>query len=148
MGKTKDFLDTLSDHELAFFAKYKQHTYMRDTQEDIKNYILERNLTQKAIDQFIAQPTQLYYENAECCSRCGTDKLLINNVQWTQTHQKHNYGNEFIFKDSLYNGDVIYKDEIICNVCDFWLEDPNNQNPKKKRKRTWIIWDLFMSAFD
>lgn len=39
MGRTKEFLNTLSDHELAFFSKYKLHTYMRDTQQDIKAYI-------------------------------------------------------------------------------------------------------------
>ena len=148
MGKTKDFLDTLSDHELAYFAKYKLHTYMRDTQQDIKEYIQKRNLSQKSIDQYITKPTLLYYEKSLCCHRCGSDKLLINNVQWTQTHQKHNYGNDFIFQNDLYTEDVIYKDEIICNVCDFWLEDPNNKKPKKKKKRTWLVWDFFMSAFD
>lgn len=148
MGKTKDFLDTLSDHELAFFAKYKSHTYMREMQQDIKEYILKRNLSQKAIDQYTTTATQLYYENAECCPRCGSDKLLINNVVWTENYRNPRYDRNLILHGDIYTGLDIYKDEVICNVCDFWLEDPNNKKPKKKKKRTWIIWDFFMSAFD
>lgn len=148
MGKTKEFLDTLSDHELAYFAKYKSHTYMRDTQQDIKEYIQKRNLTQKAIDQYINKAKQLDYNSQKCCPRCGSDKLLVNNVVWTENYRRHKYDRSLILYGDIYGGIDICKDEIICNVCDFWLEDPNNKKPGKKRKRTWLIWDFFMSAFD
>lgn len=148
MGKTKEFLDTLSDHELAFFAKYKLHTYMRDTQQYIKDYIQKRNLNQKTLDQLVTKRTLLYYKKGKCCSRCGTNKLLINNVEWTETYNKPGYPDEIAVGDALFMGKPTYKDEIICNVCDFWLQDPNNRKPKEKRKKTWLIWDFLSSAFD
>lgn len=148
MSKTRDFLDSLSDHELAFFVKYKLHTYMLNTQQDIKEYVEKRNLNQKAIDQFITKRTEIYYKKEKCCTRCGSNKLLINNVEWTDTYGKPGYADDLAVSEGMFYGKATYKDEIICNVCDFWLQDPNNRNPKGIRKKTGSIWDFISSVFD
>jgi hypothetical protein len=147
MGKTRQFLDTLSDHELAFFYKYKLHTYMRDTQLNINAYVIERDLNHEKINQLITKPTQLYYKKAKCCPRCGTNKLLVNTVEWTETYGKAGYEDEIAVGDAMM-GKATYKDEIICNVCNFWLQDPNNKNPEKSKENKWSIWSFINFILD
>lgn len=141
MTKTLAFLDTLSDRELAFFAKFKLRTYMSDTQYEIKKYIDGRKLYPLAIEKLINEKVK-GDEQFFCCPRCGSPKLLKNNVKLTELYTKH----EIRLAYSLPNG--IYKDEIICTVCDFWLEDPNKKAPKGNSKRKVTIWNFISSLFD
>ncbi|KAF2513823.1 hypothetical protein [Flavobacterium foetidum] len=143
MSKTKDFLDSLSDHELSFFVTYKLSDYMYDTQQVIKDYVQARNLSQKTIKQFVANPISHNYENAKCCPRCGSDKLLRTEVQWTQTQNKSEI--TWIEIDRFNEGGMVYRDEIVCNICNFCLQDPNH---KKSGREKWLFWDFFSSIFD
>lgn len=141
MTRTAAFLDTLSDRELAFFAKFKLHTYIIDTQYEIKKYIDDRKLYPQAIDKLIKEKVEID-EKRMCCPRCGSSKLLKSNVKWTEVYSKHDIAKA----GNSWNG--IYKDEIICNVCDFWLEDPNKKAPKGNGKRKVTIWNFISSIFD
>lgn len=141
MTRTRAFLDTLSDRELAFFAKFKLHTYMTDTQYEIKKYIDELKLYPQAIDKLIKEKVKNDKERI-CCPRCGSSKLLKNSVKWTELYNKYD-----VRKVSL-TSNGIYKDEIICNVCDYWLEDPNKKAPKGNGKRKVTLWNFISSIFD
>ena len=47
MTRVRKFLTELDDFELAFFAKFKLPTYMKETQSEIKKYIAERGLSEQ-----------------------------------------------------------------------------------------------------
>ena len=141
MSKVKAFLDTLSDRELAFFAKFKLRTYMTDTQYEIKKYIDSRKLYPVIIDKLIKEKVKIN-QNYICGPRCGSDKLLKNNIRWTEIYSKYD------LRKANNSSNGIFKDEIICNVCDFWLEDPNKKAPKGNSKRKVTIWNFISSLFD
>ena len=141
MSKTVAFLDTLSDRELAFFAKYKLHTYMTDTQYEIQRYIDGRKLYPNAIDKLLKEKVKVNQQYI-CCPRCGSDKLLKNNVRWTEIYSKYD------LRKANQSSNGICKDEIICTVCDFWLEDPNKKAPKGNSKRKVTIWNFISAIFD
>lgn len=150
MSRITDFLETLSDHELTYFAKYKVHTYMRESQEEIRNFLKERNITDekiKALDSrkgLYAKTNQI-----KICPRCGSKKRLINNVLWTDNFAKAGLGDDIATMDAFV-GRTTHKDEIICNVCDYWLQDPNNRGPKGqgKKRNSWSFWGLFTRLMD
>lgn len=49
MNRVKKFLTKLDDYELAYFAKFKLLSYMKDTQSEIKEYLTKRNLNQSKL---------------------------------------------------------------------------------------------------
>ncbi len=139
MTRVRKFLIELDDYELAFFAKFKLLTYMNPTQLEIKDYLIERNLTKSKIDQLISENSKSKLnDEKERCPRCYSDKIRKDKVEWTDTAQKSGYSDEIATLDGL-SGRATYKDQVICNVCGFWLSDPNNE----KGKSTWnSIWDF------
>jgi|SRR6218665_199661 len=147
MSRTIEFLDTLSDHELAYFAKFKLSTYMFETQHEIKKYIDSRKLHPQTIDKLTTKKVDTT-KNAVCCPRCGSNKWLINNVEWTETFGKSGREDDIAASDGLWYGKATYKDEIICIVCDFWLQDPNKKAPKGNSKKKVTIWNFVSSIFD
>ena len=54
MSRVTTFLSKLDDYELAYFARYKLLTYMKDTQLEIKQFLAEKNITESKIDRLIA----------------------------------------------------------------------------------------------
>ncbi len=128
MSKIKEFLSQLDDYELAFFLEYKLSTYLSKTQNEINLYIFKRHLTKQNIKELIEQnPKSKLNDDKERCPRCYSDKIRKDNVLWTETADS-----KISMWDSV-GGKVVYKDEVICNVCGFWLEDPN-----KEKNRTLI----------
>lgn len=49
MNRVKKFLTELDDYELAYFAKFKLLSYMKNTQSEIKEYLTKRNLNQSKL---------------------------------------------------------------------------------------------------
>jgi len=141
MSKTRNFLAELDDYELAYFAKFKLHTYMKATQSKIKEYLTERNLNESKIERLISEnPKSKLNDKTERCPRCYSDKIRKNKVEWTETGGGIGIGDEIATLDGI-TGRVTYKDEVICNVCGFWLKDPNHEKPmsnsKKLKNRIW-----------
>lgn len=124
MNRVKKFLTKLDDYELAYFAEFKLLSYMKDTQSEIKEYLTKRNLNQSKIDRLISEnPKSKLNDDKERCSRCYSDKIRKDKVEWTDTVHKSGYSDEIVVLDGLV-GRATYKDEVICNVCGLWLSDP------------------------
>lgn len=141
MSKIKDFLNDFDDYELAFFAKFKLSTYMKITQLKIKEYLIERNLNESKIERFIStNPKSKLNDGLKRCPHCYSNKLLKNKVEWTNTDGGIGLEDEIAVLDGI-EGKATYKNEIICNVCNFWLQDPNEEKPlsisKKILKGIW-----------
>lgn len=143
MNKITDFLDELDDYELAYFAKFKLITYMKDTQSEIKEYLIKRNVNESKIETLISKnPISKLNDKAKRCPRCYSDKLRKNKVEWTETTDKFGLEDEIATLDGI-TGRATYKEEVVCNVCEFCLEDPNNEKPKSFRKKvTTKIWEF------
>ena len=145
MNRITKFLAELDDYELAYFVKFKLETYMPDTQSQIKNYISDKGLTQQQIEQLIATNPKRKSENGKIrCQRCSSDKIRTDKVEWTDTAYRPGFADEIATLDGL-NGKATYKDQIVCNVCGFWIKDPNFE---KKKKPFWhyiadSIFDIF-----
>ncbi len=142
MSKTLEFLNSLTDRELAYFSKFKLHKYSKYTQDDIKEFLKIKNFSEEKINSLI--PSGRYAENNQTkqCPQCGSKKLLINNVQWTETYGKIGWEDDKAVAKG-FSGKITYKDEVICNVCDYWLQDPNGRGPNAGKKlRGWSFWNL------
>lgn len=147
MSRVKIFLTELDDYELAYFAKFKLLTYMKETQSEIKKYLNERNLTESNIDQLISEnPKSKLDDNKMRCPRCYSDKIRKNKVEWANTGGGIGIGDEVATLDGL-GGRTTYKNEVICNVCGNWLEDPNQEKPLPTSNRILHgIWDIIIGV--
>ncbi len=145
MTRVRKFLIELDDYELAFFAKFKLPTYMKETQSEIKKYIAERGLNDAQIDKLISANPKRENENAKVrCPRCSSAKIRTEKVEWTSNAGQIGYEDEIASLDGL-SGKATYKNQVICNVCGIWIEDPNF---KKKKTPFWHyiatgIFDIF-----
>ena len=130
MTKIEKYLSDFDDFELAFFAKYKLDTYLRNSQAKIKKILFKRGLTEYKIEQLIEKnPKSKLADNKERCSRCYSDKIRKDKVEYTNESSGGSLGIAIKAYNAT-NGKVPYKNEVICNVCGFWLKDPNNEKPR------------------
>lgn len=145
MNRINKFLTELDDYELAYFAKFKLKTYMPDTQSEIGKYIADKGLTEQRIEKLIATNPKRESENREIrCPRCSSDKIRTEKVEWTDTVNRAGFADEIAALDGL-NGKATYDDQVICNVCGFWIKDPNFE---KKKKSFWhYISDGIFNVF-
>ncbi|WP_186987768.1 hypothetical protein [Constantimarinum furrinae] len=145
MSKTIKFLSELDDYELAYFAKFKLDTYLPETQYEIKRYLIQRNLNNHRIDELIkVNPKKKSTKNRLRCTRCSSDKIRVEKVAWTDTSDKIGYADEIAVLDGL-GGKETFREQIICNVCEFWIKDPNNE---KSKKSIWHhIGDFIFTLF-
>ena len=147
MNRVTKFLSELDDYELAYFSKFKLSTYMEETQFEITQFIADRGLTESKINQLIAVNPKRETKNGKIrCQRCSSDKVRTEKIEWTNTIDSPGISDEAAIIDGL-NGRATYKNQVICNVCEFWVEDPNFE---KKKKPFWHyiadgIFDLFTS---
>ncbi len=148
MSRVNDFLAGLDDYELAYFAKFKLLTYMKVTQMEIKEYLVERNLNESKIDRLISEnPKSKLNDDRERCPRCYSDKIRKDKVEWTNTSGGIGIEDEVATWDG-FGGRATYKNEVICNVCGFWLEDPNQEKPLPTSKKVlYGLWDFVLEMF-
>jgi hypothetical protein len=136
MNKIEKFLSQLDETELAYFAKFKLKTYMPETQREIEKHIAARGLTIDKIEKLIAENTRI---NEGCmdeiCPRCGSQNLLKRKVEWTNTIDKPFIGDDEVAAIDGLAGKITFKDEISCNVCGFWIEDPNQEKPTNLKQK-------------
>ena len=142
MSKTLEFLNSLNERELAYFAKFKSQKYSKVTREQIDEFLRMKNFSQEKIDSLITVGRYALNSQKKKCPQCGSNKLLINNVQWTENYGKIGWEDEQSVIDG-FTGKATFKDEIICNVCDYWLQDPNGRSPRAtKSLRGFSFWNL------
>jgi hypothetical protein len=143
MSRIRDFLKELDDYELAYFAKFKLLTYMKVSQSEIKEYLTERGFNQAKINKLISEnPKSKLNDGKKRCERCYSEKIRSNKVEWTNTGGGIGIEDEIATLDGI-GGKVTYKNEVICNVCGFWLEDPNQEKPLSfSKKITKGIWEF------
>lgn len=135
MSRIENFLSELDDFELAYFVKFKLTTYMETTQLKIKAYLNKRNLNESKINKLILEnPKSKLNDTKRRCPRCYTDKIRNDRVEWTNTSEGIGLKDEIAISDGL-RGQVTYKNEVICNVCGFWIEDPNKEKSKSILKK-------------
>ena len=136
MTQIQKFLSELNENELAYFAKFKLHTYMPKTQLEIKKHLSKKGINNLKIEELISTNKIKPLQNGkEQCPRCFTDKLNIQKVELTNFGNHTIIENNIEFYDSL-NGEPKYKSQIICNVCGFWVNDPNGQKPNSFVEKT------------
>ena len=136
--KLKNILDTYDDSELAFLFKYKIDTYLEETKQSVQEYIKQRNLTETKINQLIKDVNKKNYnDNDKRCPRCKSLKTRTQEVELWRTNQ---YSPEA--HDGLI-GKATYKDEVVCNVCGYWIKDPNLTKPQKP-----TFWNKLWSVLD
>lgn len=145
MTRVKQFLTELDDYELAYFAKFKLKTYMPDTQSEIRKYIADKGMTEQRIENLIATNPKRETKNGKVrCPRCSSDKIRTEKIEWTDTKKRAHFGDEIATLDGI-DGKATYKDQVVCNVCEFWIKNPNFE---KKKKSFWHyiadgIFDIF-----
>jgi hypothetical protein len=136
MSKIDEFLSELNETELAYFAKFKLKTYMQETQKEIEKHIENKGLSAEKIEKLIAENTQQLKSNAkEICPRCGSQNLLKRKVEWTNTIDKPFNGDDEVAALDGLAGKATFKEEISCNVCGFWIEDPNQERPTNFKQK-------------
>jgi hypothetical protein len=116
---------------------------MKDSQSEIRKYLNERNLNESKIDKLISEnPKSKLNDGEKRCERCYSNKIRKDKVEWTNTGGGIGIEDEIATLDGI-GGKATYKDEIICNVCGFWLEDPNQEKPLSiSKKITKGIWEF------
>ena len=139
MSRVHKFISQLNEYELAYFAKFKLPTYMKETQSIIKEYLIKQNMTESKIEKLTSEDRRnKFKDNSIRCPRCYSTRTRVEKVEWTNTTGEY----DMSVIDAL-SGHAIYKNKIICNVCGSWLTDPNNEKGKSVLKSIWnYITDL------
>lgn len=108
---------------------------MKGTQHSIMKYIKDRGLTEEKIKKLINETeNKSFIDDYARCPRCRTKKIRIDKVEWTQTAFGSDYSDRIAAIDGLV-GRATYKDQIICEVCDLYILDPNNE--RRSSKSIW-----------
>ena len=120
---------------------------MKETQKIISNYLLKRGFSESKIDRLTSENSKSKLaDEKERCPRCYSDKIRKNKVEWTNTSEEIGIESKIATWDGI-GGRVTYKDEVICNVCGFWLEDPNQEKPLPTIKKIMFgIWDFIIGV--
>ena len=144
MGRVRDFLMGLDDYELAYFVKFKRSTYLKETQEKINVFLADRGISEEKLELLIAQnPDSKLQDERERCPRCYSDKLRRDKVEWNKTAARKGLEDEAASLDGFIDR-ATYKEQVICNVCGFWLKDPNQEkNRPWWQNMTDFLADLF-----
>ena len=143
MSRIRDFLSDFDDYELAYFAKFKLPAYMKATQTKIGEYLAERGITESKVEWLISENAKRdLTDEKERCPRCRSAKIRKDRVEWTDTSGRAGYVDEVAALDGL-SGRATYASREICNVCGFWLKDPNRE---QKRSFVQKVIDFFAAV--
>ena len=78
MGNFEKFLSSLTDHELAVFARYRQNDFLKDSKEKIAYEIEKRNLSVETLENYFKMNLTSTTDSARnVCPRCGSDRLFV-----------------------------------------------------------------------
>jgi hypothetical protein len=143
-SKLITILDSYEDFELAFLSQYKHSSYMKGTRDSISQYILSRGLTPEKIELLIQETKNTDFPNdVPRCPRCKSSKLRTDNVEYYNTALGTS-ANDAAAIDGL-TGKATYKDQIICEICDLYINDPNKERGSKNSTICKIIKSIFLN---
>ncbi len=78
MSRVHKFISQLNDYELAYFAKFKLLTFMKETQSEIKEYLAERNMSESKIEKLTSEDRRnKFNDNRIRCPRCQSTKIRV-----------------------------------------------------------------------
>ncbi len=135
-----DFLNSLSDRELAFLVHHKLDSYLKNTQEKILAHLKERNLSSGDLENLRRSEAAITDEFHERCPRCASEKhTKTENI----AHQPHRRV-PFMHADEKPILAVFKQ----CIVCDYVLNDDNGEVSKSKFFAIRFSWlKLFWNKF-
>jgi|688.fasta_scaffold1059156_1 hypothetical protein len=140
--KLKHILDSYEDFELAFLSKYNLNTYTDQTIQSIKKYIHSRGLTESKINELIELTNQTVFPDYHSrCPRCKSNKIRTENIEYSNTTSS----DTATILDGM-NGTISARIRQICNVCEYYISDPNNESSKSKTSFSKLV-DLFFEIF-
>ena len=115
MKELDNFLDSLSDHELAIFFGYRYEGFLKKSKLKIENEIKKRNLSSEKLNSLLnIKLNKELPKESNCCPRCGSEKLFI------ETDYKEIPVSEFSSAE-------IATDYYRCRLCGYC---PDKSNPK------------------
>lgn len=115
---------------------------MKGTRDSISEYILSRGLTPEIIEVLITESqSRAFSDDVPRCSRCKSAKLRTDNVEYYNTASGTS-GNDAAAMDGL-TGKATYKNQIICEVCDLYISDPNQERGPEDSS----IWNRLKALF-
>ena len=129
MNLIRAALGELTDLELAYFATYTAVNLASETQQQIKLYLRERNLTKTKVRMLIeANEKAKQFEDAkERCPRCKSDKLRFIQEEYTSDPVWLTY-RDIMNHDQPALGTLLSKTPIECKVCEYPIRE--NAIPK------------------
>jgi len=125
MSKFENFITNLSDHELAIFAHYSYHGFLKKSKDRIDKEIKKRKLSPKKLEKYSHEKlTNDTSEELNQCPRCGSTKRIIETDFW-----------EIPFSE--FSSVEMASDSNRCQLCSFNLEKNLSKDLFGKIKRKW-----------
>ena len=132
-NKLINILDSYEDFELAFLRKYKLDIYLKETSEFVLTYLNKRGITERKAKILIEEINKKKIEAQDFrCPRCKSKKIRQEEVEWTNTAYQTGIADEVAIIDGVYLNKTTYKKQEVCNICGYWISDPNNEKPQKR----------------
>lgn len=125
MSKFENFITNLTDHELAIFARYSYHGFLKKSKGRIDKEIKKRKLSAVKLERYSRE--KLTVESAEesnQCPRCGSTKRITETDFW-----------EIPFSE--FSSVEMASDSNRCQLCSFNLEKNLSKDFFERIKRKW-----------
>ncbi|WP_224489487.1 hypothetical protein [Robertkochia flava] len=129
MNLIRAALGELTDLELAYFATYTAINLASETQQQIKLYLRERNLTKTRIRILIEhnEKSKQTESSKVCCPRCKSEKLRYVQEECTAAPVWLTY-QDILNNDQPALGTPLSNSPLECKVCDYPIRE--NAIPK------------------
>lgn len=129
MSRIHQTLKDFNKWELAYFVKYKLHTYTPETAENIVDYLkYKRKFTLDMVDGLIHEKqSKVFNDKEEYCPRCKTTKTQSEMVDWQIPAFHAGLEDEIATRNYFKSGESYKKEMVTCPVCDFRIKDPNKR---------------------
>ena len=141
MSKTIEFLSTLSKEELAFFYKYKLPTYTKATQDVIVNYIENKGMTARVVEEIVSNHKSIAISNEHLnvCPRCSSTKIMEDRIESDRTGPNAGVVDLLPYALNDVQANPEYDFNLICTVCGYWVK----HEVKDEKTTFWSrFWDL------
>lgn len=125
MSKFENFITNLSDHELAIFARYSYHGFLKKSKDRIDKEIKKRKLSPRKLEKYSRERLNAdSFDKLNQCPRCGSTRRIIESDFW-----------EIPFSE--FSSIEMASDSNRCQLCSFNLEKISSKDFFKSIKRKW-----------
>ena len=116
----EEFLNSMTDREIAFFSTYRQTEFMPESQEKVRVELQKRNLTKAQVTDLINQSEKATLDN---CPRCqSSDFMQIKDTD---------------LRSSGYGGYEVEINSRKCRICGYNAQKDKSLNWKVRLNRFW-----------